>query len=77
MEMAFAAEDEVMAMIEKLLKTLWLRNLNMEISTPFQRMTYQQAMASYGSDKPDLRLGLEVWIKFSSYDYVLSLFVDS
>jgi aspartyl-tRNA synthetase len=77
MEMAFAAEDEVMAMIEKLLKTLWLGSLNMEIPTPFQRMTYQQAMASYGSDKPDLRLGMEVSSIVFANHHVLSIYLDS
>jgi aspartyl-tRNA synthetase len=55
MEMSFAAEEDIMAEIERLLKALWYRILKQKIPEKFQRMTYQEAMASYGSDKPDLR----------------------
>ncbi|KAF3004283.1 hypothetical protein E8E13_008481 [Curvularia kusanoi] len=55
MEMSFAAEEDIMAEIERLLRALWYRILKQKLPEKFQRMTYQEAMASYGSDKPDLR----------------------
>lgn len=61
MELAFSGEEDVMEAIERLLPSLFkVEGVNAKISTPFQRMTYQEAMASYGSDKPDLRLGMKV-----------------
>lgn len=55
MEMSFAGEEDVMAETERLLKDLWLQVLNVQTPEKFPRMTYHDAMASYGSDKPDLR----------------------
>ncbi|CAO2657410.1 Nn.00g035360.m01.CDS01 [Neocucurbitaria sp. VM-36] len=55
MEMSFAGEEDVMAEIEKLLKNLWYKVLKQKLPTTFPRMTYHEAMASYGVDKPDLR----------------------
>jgi aspartyl-tRNA synthetase len=60
MEMSFASEEEVMAEAEKLLRVLWYRVLRQSTPKKFPRMTYQEAMASYGSDKPDLRYKAEV-----------------
>ena len=60
--MGFSAEEDVMNVIETTLQSLWDQMLDFKIERPFQRMTYQEAMASYGSDKPDLRLGMEVCI---------------
>lgn len=55
MEMSFADEESVMAETEGLLRVLWHKVLRKKTAHTFPRMTYQQAMASYGSDKPDLR----------------------
>lgn len=60
MEMSFAGEEEVMATIEGLLRDLWQELLGEEIPDKFQRMTYNEAMSSYGSDKPDLRYQAKV-----------------
>lgn len=60
MEMSFAGEEDVMAEIEKLLRDLWFKVLKQQIPSTFPRMTYQEAMASYGSDKPDLRYAAKV-----------------
>jgi len=60
MEMAFAGEEDVMAQTERLLQVIW--NKNNDKSEPFLRMTYQDAMSSYGSDKPDLRYDAKVSI---------------
>jgi aspartyl-tRNA synthetase len=55
MEMAFASEEDVMAETENILKYLWSELLDFKLPSDFPRMSYQEAMASYGSDKPDLR----------------------
>lgn len=55
MEMSFAAEEDIMAEIERLLRSLWYKVLKQKVPETFPRMTYHEAMASYGSDKPDLR----------------------
>jgi aspartyl-tRNA synthetase len=60
LEMSFVTEVDVQNVIEKLLAALWKEVLGVEIATPFRRMTYDEAMAKYGSDKPDLRLDLEL-----------------
>ncbi|KAF2476546.1 aspartyl-tRNA synthetase-like protein [Lindgomyces ingoldianus] len=60
LEMAFAEEHQVMHEIEKLLTILWDRFLGINLKGAFRRMPYQEAMASYGSDKPDLRIKSEI-----------------
>jgi aspartyl-tRNA synthetase len=60
LEMSFVTEEDVQGVIEKLLAALWKGVLGVDIPTPFRRMTYDEAMAKYGSDKPDLRLDLEL-----------------
>ncbi|MFZ2509793.1 MAG: aspartate--tRNA ligase [Gordonia sp. (in: high G+C Gram-positive bacteria)] len=58
-EMSFVDEDDVIALAEQILVALW-RLIGHEIATPIPRMTYADAMRRYGSDKPDLRFGLEL-----------------
>jgi aspartyl-tRNA synthetase len=58
-EMSFATPDQVYGLIEPLMQDIF-RQIGVEISTPFQRMSYAEAIARYGSDKPDLRCGLEI-----------------
>ncbi|MHA7245431.1 aspartate--tRNA ligase [Arthrobacter tecti] len=58
-EASFVEQDDIIALGEQLVKALW-RLIDVEIPTPIQRMTYADAMACYGSDKPDLRFGLEL-----------------
>lgn len=60
LEMSFSKGEQVMVVIEDLLKRLWKDMLGIEVQTPFLRMPYHEAMARYGSDKPDLRLGMEL-----------------
>jgi aspartyl-tRNA synthetase len=60
--MSFAGEEDVMTEIEKLLRNLWYRVLKKQMLPTFPRMTYQEAMASYGSDKPDLRYQAKVYV---------------
>ncbi|MBG6181209.1 aspartate--tRNA ligase [Arthrobacter sp. CAN_A1] len=58
-EASFVEQDDVIALGESLVKALW-QLIDVEIPTPIQRMTYADAMARFGSDKPDLRFGLEL-----------------
>jgi aspartyl-tRNA synthetase len=59
-EMSFLDEEDVFALAEEMLATLWREVLGHELPTPFPRMAYWEAMRRYGSDKPDLRLDLEL-----------------
>ena len=56
-EASFVEEDDIIALGESIVKALWSL-IDVEIPTPIQRMTYAQAMADYGTDKPDLRFDL-------------------
>ena len=58
-EMSFVDEDDVIALAEEILVALW-RLIGVEVSTPIPRMTYADAMRRFGSDKPDLRFGIEL-----------------
>ncbi|WP_395658762.1 aspartate--tRNA ligase [Nocardioides sp.] len=58
-EMSFVEQDDVIAVAEEVLVALW-RLIGHEVPTPLPRMTYAEAMARFGSDKPDLRLGQEL-----------------
>jgi len=59
-ETAFIKEDELMSTMEELIRTLFKRILDVDLPDPFPRMTYAEAMSRYGSDKPDLRIPLEL-----------------
>ncbi len=59
MEMSFIDQQDVQKIVEGLLKHLFKKVIDMEIQTPFRRITFHEAMSKYGSDKPDLRFGLE------------------
>jgi aspartyl-tRNA synthetase len=58
-EMSFVDQDDVIALSEEILTALWAL-VGHEVSKPIPRMTYAEAMARYGTDKPDLRLDLEI-----------------
>ena len=58
-EMSFVKEDDIFTMIEGLISRLWKQILNVDVPTPFMRMDFDESMARYGNDKPDLRFGLE------------------
>lgn len=63
MEMSFATGEDIMACIEDLIRRLWAELLDVKsVPAKFPRMSYNDAMAKYGSDKPDIRLGMEVRI---------------
>ena len=65
-EMSFVDEDHVMDYMEKLTKHVFKTVKNIELDTPFEKLTWSKAMDSYGSDKPDLRFELEL-IDFKEY----------
>jgi aspartyl-tRNA synthetase len=58
-EMSFVEQDDVIAVAEDVLVALWAL-IGVEIPTPIPHMTYADAMSRYGTDKPDLRFGLEL-----------------
>lgn len=59
-EMSFIDQEDILSLIEKLLSQIWLEVKDYQIPLPIPRMTYLDAMNRYGSDKPDLRFGLEL-----------------
>lgn len=59
-ETSFVSQDQLHDMMEQLMVRLFKTTIGVDIPTPFQRITYQDAMEKYGSDKPDLRFGLEL-----------------
>jgi aspartyl-tRNA synthetase len=58
-EMAFVTEDDVFSVGEGMIATMWRELLGIELATPFPRLTFAESMERYGTDKPDLRFGLE------------------
>lgn len=58
-EMSFVDQEDVIALMEDVLEAMWAQ-IGQEIPRPIPRMTYAEAMARFGSDKPDLRMGLEL-----------------
>ena len=59
-EMTFATEEGVYALVEGLIESIWRDTRGIEVETPFPRMPYAEALRRYGSDKPDLRFGMEI-----------------
>ena len=59
MEMSFVDEKDIQNMMEGLVSYVWKGLYGKELETPFRRISYREAMESYGSDKPDLRYGLK------------------
>lgn len=58
-EMSFVDEEDVMGLTEGLMQKLLKDTVNEDVEAPFARMTYDEAMKTYGTDKPDTRFGLE------------------
>lgn len=59
-EMSFADEEDILSMTERMMQRVFKDALEVDIPIPFRRMTWREAMERYGSDKPDLRFGLEL-----------------
>ncbi len=60
LEMSFVTEDDVFSVVEGTLQSIFRRDLDRELTIPFPRITYDEAMARFGSDKPDLRIPFEI-----------------
>ena len=59
-EMAFPDREFLLGLMEMMVATVWRECLDVELETPFARMTFAEADRRFGSDKPDLRFGLEI-----------------
>ena len=59
-ETSFVEEEDLMVMMEEMIRNLFDKALGESLPNPFPRMTYQEAMNRFGSDKPDLRIDLEL-----------------
>jgi aspartyl-tRNA synthetase len=59
-EMAFPDQEYVFALMERTVARIWRECIGVELETPFPRMSWQEAELRFGSDKPDLRFGLEI-----------------
>lgn len=60
MELSFVDVDDVIAVNERLLQKLFKETIGIDVQLPIRRMTYAEAMERFGSDKPDLRFGMEL-----------------
>ena len=60
MEMSFVDREDVFSLVERMMAFLWKKLLGEELKLPFMRIPYREAMDRFGSDKPDLRLPLEI-----------------
>lgn len=60
MELSFVDEEEIMAITENMIRDLFANVLEVALPNPFPRMTHEEAMLRYGSDKPDLRIDMEL-----------------
>ncbi len=60
MELSFVDVDDVIGVNERLLQRMFKESIGIEVPLPIQRMTYAEAMERFGSDKPDIRFGLEL-----------------
>ncbi|RPJ08362.1 MAG: aspartate--tRNA ligase [Spirochaetaceae bacterium] len=60
LEMSFVSREDIFAVIEGMMKHIFRKAANMDLAIPFRRLAYDDAMNLYGSDKPDLRFGLQL-----------------
>ncbi len=60
LEMSFIDREDIYALVEGLLRTIWKAALDVDIPVPFPRLTFAEAMNRYGIDKPDTRFGMEL-----------------
>ncbi|MGM5479943.1 MAG: aspartate--tRNA ligase [Nanobdellota archaeon] len=72
MELSFVDEEDIYSLIEDLIVHVWKTVKGISLKTPFKRLTYDQAMLKYGSDKPDLRFDLPIedvtsWAKSTDF----------
>ena len=60
MEMSFVDEAQVIEITEGMIETLFKKTLDVDVAPPFKRINYDEAMARFGTDRPDMRFGLEL-----------------
>lgn len=60
LEMSFVSREDIFAVTEGMMSSIFKETINTDITTPFRRITYVDAMNTYGTDKPDLRFSLEL-----------------
>lgn len=77
LEMSFVDQEDIFKLIEGLFRNIFEKVLSSEINTPFERMTYNDAITNYGSDKPDLRYGMKFedltdYFNFSTVSFIKS-----
>jgi len=66
LEMSFVERDDVLLVVEGMMARIFKETLDIEIPVPFKRLSWQETMERYGTDKPDIRFGLE-FMDFSSF----------
>ncbi len=59
-ETSFMNEEDIMAIVETMIREMYKKVASIDLPSQFQRITYQEAMHKYGSDKPDMRVTLEI-----------------
>ena len=59
-EMSFINQDDILSLTERFIAMAWKEILDVDVPTPFPRMSFHEALSRYGSDKPDIRYGLEL-----------------
>jgi len=59
-ELSFTDEEQIFSLIEGMFKDIFKESISLELKTPFPRLTYKEAMDRFGTDKPDLRFGMEL-----------------
>jgi aspartyl-tRNA synthetase len=60
LEMSFIDREDILVLMEGMMKALFKKVLDVDVEIPFQRLSYQESMDRFGNDKPDLRFGLEL-----------------
>ncbi|MBS1114230.1 MAG: aspS, partial [Nitrospirae bacterium] len=60
LEMSFVGRDEIISLMEGMIKRLFREVMNTDIEAPFQRLSFHESMERFGNDKPDMRFGLEL-----------------
>lgn len=59
-EMSFVKQEDILSLMEEMISKIFSVALNIKLGLPFPRLSYEEAIARYGTDKPDLRFGLEL-----------------
>ncbi len=60
LEMSFVTEEDIMNLLEELMVEVFKETIGIELERPFPRLTYEESMSRYGTDRPDIRFGLEL-----------------